>query len=207
MPSVKSNGDVSVFKEGYADWWDARWENRLGGDGEQTYGTAKALYDDIVGAVIREMEIDSMVDLGCGACNQWKSNELPMPGKQFIGVDVSEKAIAHARWKNQEAAFIVGDVTDAKTWEEIPKVGLITSSEVLNHIEPEHYGPLVARIFRTAQEAVILRMWQREDLHGAGGYHWSNTVPDPEGWALTETFHSPNSTVGATIYVYRRTDS
>jgi len=197
------NGQTSMFMDGYHDWWNERWKVSWGCDGEQTHGAPKLLYDEIVKAIIGSHDVESVVDLGCGAMNQWHS----AVGESFTGVDISENAIAHAQQKYPASKFIAGDITNPETWEKIPEADLFTCSEVLNHIEPEHYGPLVARIFHAAQKAVILRMWQREDLDGAGGYHWSNPIPDPEGWVVTDIFHCPNSTVGAMIYVYVRSDT
>jgi len=200
MPSV---AEESIFVDGYKDWWEGRWMVSQGGDGEQTYGQPADLYWGIVDTLVAERRIRTILDVGCGACNQWRTNSLPVPDRDFTGIEISARAIVHAERKHRDASFICGDITQADLWEAAPSADLVVCTEVLNHIEPEHYKPLVARIFCTAEKAVILRMWQKESLHGAGGYHWDNPVPEVDGWDMEE-YAAPNSSANARIYVYVR---
>jgi SAM-dependent methyltransferase len=195
-----SEEEVTNLLKEYRPFWDRRWEHPHGGDGQDTTGEAARKYHDIVADVIRNTKSTSILDVGCGALNQWP-DACPVEQPFFTGMDISNGALDLARNKWPNASFFQGDITQATDWGWVPCADLVVCTDVLNHIREEHYDDVVNLIFKSARKAVIIRMWTNPEMNLAGNYHWNHEPPLRDGFKLMEAEKGSRDMM---YYVYKK---
>lgn len=85
----KINKLFSLFDINYVRYWNSRY--REGGtSGYGSYGKLAELKAQIINTFIKENNIHSIIEFGCGDGNQLKYMEYP----KYFGMDVSEKSIS-----------------------------------------------------------------------------------------------------------------
>jgi SAM-dependent methyltransferase len=155
----------------YRPYWEGRWNDDTAGvkpDPE----TNKFVNQKIL-ETIAEHSCQSILDLGCGSMKRW--DELPVESDNYVGVDVSAKAVRMAAKKYPEGTFFVADITS----DTLPQKDLVIATEVLPHIKPEHFKNTIKKIAKCAKKAAIFSL--TFDSKG-GGYQ--NEVPPVDEWRL-----------------------
>ncbi len=189
----------------YQAFWDERWEGGYEScDGTDTHGPRAREYHRLVKQAINYTDCKTMLDVGCGSCNQWL--KCPVAKENFYGVDISQDALDMAKIKWPEAQFYCLDVTKPGVWpfwDQLPEADLITCSDMLNHITPKHFKGVMNHIFKKAKKAIIIRMWTNLGLDGAGGNHWSHEAPEPDGF-IRVLLRGPEADSPWSIWAYRR---
>ena len=195
--------DLNIVNAGYVDYWNLRWDNPKAGNGSATFGHLGMLYRRLVDGTIKAHDIQDMLDVGCGAGNQWYGTQ-PVPEARYTGLEISGRAIGYARKKFPGANFRRGDITEPWSWIDLA-ADLVTCTDVLIHIKPEDYPGVVERIFDAARKFAIIRMWTNPKKNGLLGYHWSHEPPvtgDYTGWQIVP-LKEPNKD-GWVTYICRR---
>jgi SAM-dependent methyltransferase len=81
-----------------------------------------------------QIGFESLLDLGCGDGRFLKELNQRNSGKQTIGLDYSQRAIAFARIMNPNIEWVCGDVSKSDLFDF--QFDIITLIETLEHIEP-----------------------------------------------------------------------
>lgn len=95
------------------------------------YGPMSRYTRKLCGKAVKNLEFNSVLDVGCGEGSFLKYLRLLKPGITTSGVDVSEKAIECAKNLLPEGAFYVADLERQAVSE---KFDLVTAIDVLEHI-------------------------------------------------------------------------
>jgi SAM-dependent methyltransferase len=93
---------------------------------------------------IKEIDFDSLLDVGCGDGRLLHELYKQIPDKRLVGLDYTDKSIQMARHLNPDIQFIQGDITTSEQVKE--KFDIITAVEVLEHIPPDDLPRFVSGI-------------------------------------------------------------
>lgn len=133
------------------------WENRYaagGNSGDGSYGRLAIFKADFINRFIRENEIKTAAELGCGDGHQLSLIQYPF----YTGMDISATVIAACRKKFAEdraKKFIVYD--PLSTLKSLEKVDMALSLDVLYHIiEETNYMKYMSDLFGIANRFVII---------------------------------------------------
>jgi trans-aconitate methyltransferase len=194
--------EPNCFVAGYQPYWEYRWESPGGGNGSSTDGEGAAFYHNFVRNVVECEDIKTMMDVGCGALNQWPA-KCPVDESGFTGTDVSENALKRAQVKWPGAKFVRLDATQAPTWQVLPESDLVTCSDMLIHIPHQDFPMVISGILLVAKKAVVIRMWTNPPWDGLAGYHWSHELPQRQGWTL-KVYDTPDNAAPWKLHYYRK---
>lgn len=123
---------MSVFERIYLrNGWNGRVS--LSGPGSDPNATARIR--GVLAGLVRELEIESVTNAGCGD-DLWTPD---LPG--YIGIDVVGFAIARARRRHAERAYLVGDIRES-----VPIADLVVLRDVVQHLPLEDGVRVLAAI-------------------------------------------------------------
>ncbi len=108
--------------------------------GYRYLGRLKVVFD-----LIRGLEFDSLLDIGCGDGRFLRDLAEHYPGKKLSGIDISEKALTLARQMNPGLHFKQCDILASSMdsqWD------IITLLEVIEHIPPKSLPDFMREISR-----------------------------------------------------------
>ena len=83
---------------------------------------------------LRAVPFESLLDAGCGDGRFLYEIRNALPGKELLGIDISEKAIRYARAMNPGVEYLCGDLVEMA--EPHRQFDVITLIEVLEHVSP-----------------------------------------------------------------------
>ena len=129
-------------------YWEERYYNG-GHSGNGSYGFLAEYKRDFINQFILENKIKSLLEYGCGDCNQLSMIECD----RIIGVDVSETAIDICKTILPESKFI------SLESEKFPKekTDLLLSLDVIYHlIEDNVYDKYISNIIKHGSEYLII---------------------------------------------------
>jgi SAM-dependent methyltransferase len=132
-----------------AEYWDARYRNN-GNSGAGSYMHLAAFKANVLNAFVREKNIHSVVEFGCGDGNQLKLADYP----RYTGFDVSQKSIEICRKAfadDRDKSFhAVSEAVEIKA-------DLSLSLDVIYHlVEDEVYHRYMDLLFRSSTRWVIV---------------------------------------------------
>lgn len=134
----------------YHRYFDFRYnQGILGAGGPQPAGAEAQFTREYVLKTLRDTESESVVEIGCGSMVRWGN---PC-SENYIGIDVSEKAIQQARERFPNHSFIRRDVTV----EDIPTADAIVCIDMFQHIKHEDVLPLLKKMLAAATKTVIVK--------------------------------------------------
>lgn len=169
-----------------ADYWKDRYAS--GGDsGDGSYGELAAFKADILNSFVKEHDIKTVIEFGCGDGNQLMQAKYP----HYLGVDISPDAIALCEKKfsrDESKSFVLAeDYSDQKA-------ELALSLDVVYHlIEDGIFEAYIARCFDSAEKFVIIYasnhdrnpFWQKKHVRHRNFGKWvSQHRPE---WKLIAT--------------------
>jgi SAM-dependent methyltransferase len=195
---------------GSGKYWKRRY--MLGGNsGPGSFGKLAEFKAEIINSFVKDREINSVIEYGCGDGNQLKLAEYPM----YIGFDVSPVAISHCR------KLFGKDRT--KFFKLMPEYAnecaqLTLSLDVIYHlVEDDVFAAYMKRLFDSSQKSVIIYSSDTDDQLGNLGLYirhrkFSKWIEkERPNWTLMQ--HIPNrypfSTYGnegsvAEFFIYER---
>lgn len=144
-----------VVFPGSRSYWRKRYE--MGGNsGKGSYGKNAAFKAEILNKFVRDNQIRSVTEFGCGDGNQLTYAEYP----QYLGLDISELAIKHcaALFANDESKrFSLYDPNDLESNRENFSAELVLSLDVIYHlVEDEAYRKYLENVFNSAMKYVVV---------------------------------------------------
>jgi hypothetical protein len=131
------------------------WENRYlyeKDSGPGSYGRLADFKAEILNSFVKENDIKTVIEYGCGDGNQLSLSNYP----KYIGYDVSNKAIAicNERFSNDSTKEFKVISSENTVYE---KAELTLSLDVLFHlIEDEVFNEYMNRLFETSTKYVII---------------------------------------------------
>lgn len=145
---VKEISDYDFYSSTY---WESRYKNG-GNSGTGSYNRLAEFKAEIINGFIKDNNIESMIEWGCGDGNQL-GLFCPIP---YIGYDVSETAIDICNHKysndlNKKFFWYDGGVLDVR------KMDMAISLDVIFHlIEEENYRNYMKNLFFSAERYVCI---------------------------------------------------
>lgn len=129
------------------------------GSGPGSYIENVKPWVNAINSVIKEKNISSVLDLGCGD-GQWL-NLLPLDKISYIGIDASELAISLNKSKNHlgNLTFIHDDLVTA----DYPKVDLIIIKDVLQHLPYDMIKSILSKIKTGCRYALFCEDFSNSD--------------------------------------------
>lgn len=102
--------------------------------------------------MLTDKKIDSIADMGCGEGFGLKNMAIKKIGKEYLGLDVSKKALRLAKEMNPEFKYVHGDIY--KTPFEDNKFDLVVCSEVLEHLKKPEVA--IKEIKRISKKYILI---------------------------------------------------
>ena len=153
-----------VFFSGSQDYWKKRY--LLGGNsGKGSYGESAAFKSTVLNQFVRENNIRSVTEFGCGDGNQLTYADYP----NYIGLDISAQAVklSSALFEGDSSKnFFVYDPNEIEKNKQKFAADLVISLDVIFHlVEDEVYRKYLANIFSCAGQYVAIYS-SNEEAHG-----------------------------------------
>ena len=127
------------------DYWEDRYKGK-GDSGSGSYGYRAEHKAEVINKFIKENDIESIIDFGCGDGHQASLLEI---GK-YTGVDISKEAVKICQEKYPENEYHV-------LGEKVGKAQLALSLDVIFHLkEEETFKDHMSELFEHATEYVII---------------------------------------------------
>lgn len=151
----------SLFFPGSSAYWEKRYR-RNGNSGFGSYGDLASYKADIVNMFVKEKEIKSVIEFGCGDGNQLKQFTF----SKYIGLDVSVTAIEKCRnifINDLGKCFFVYNSAAFANYELVFKADLSLSLDVIYHlIEDDVFESYMVHLFSASSRFVIIYAWDVE---------------------------------------------
>ncbi|MGV0961462.1 MAG: methyltransferase domain-containing protein [Limnohabitans sp.] len=138
-----------------AEYWDQRYKNK-GNSGAGSYAHLAAFKADFLNSFIKEHDVESVVEFGCGDGNQLRLAEYP----RYAGYDVSPRSIEMCRnlfaGDPSKSFHLISEFTGEKA-------DLSLSLDVIYHlVEDEVFHTYMATLFRSSAQWVIVYSSNRD---------------------------------------------
>lgn len=184
----------------------AYWERRYarGGDsGAGSSGRLAAYKAEIVNRFVRDNNIRSVVEFGCGDGQQLRLADYP----SYLGLDISMTAVGRCR------ALFAGDPSkkfetyDPEKFEASDcQADMALSMEVIFHLtEDEVYRLYLRHLFASARRRVVIFASDAADSTGGIFPHFKprRFTPDvPPGWVLRERIPNPHRDISVSDFFF-----
>ena len=134
---------------GSKEYWSRRYAEGLN-SGEGSYGKFANFKAEIINSFVRNKEIKSVIEFGCGDGNQLTLSKYP----KYLGIDVSPEAILVCKTKFKSDSSKCFKLLEDYNGE---KAELVLSLDVLFHlIENDIFSEYMQRLFYSANRYVII---------------------------------------------------
>ena len=130
---------------------------------------------DTVNTLLMQPDINKVLDIGCG---DWRLGEqYNLKGKHYIGIDVSDEALAIARKKAKHGAIFMQNDAATMEW---PDADLILIKDVLQHLPNATIKIIMDNIMAHSTYALICNDigTGNGDTH-VGGHRGLNLADEP----------------------------
>lgn len=115
----------TLSRAAYDEGWQSKWDDM------KKYGPFSRHLRRIIKQIIRPLEFESVLDVGCGQGSLLQELQVEFPRIKPYGIDLSASAVELARERVPAGRFCVMDITEDSLEE---KCDLVLCSEVLEHI-------------------------------------------------------------------------
>ena len=139
------------------------WRDRVA-DWEQAYGsTINHLHRDSLMKVLKEIEFDSVMEIGCNAAPNLQRIKKEFKGVKLAGCDINEQSIVSARKVLPEAILATNEASKLPFGDK--SYDLIICDAILIYINPREIRKVRDEMLRVARKAIVMVEWQadRED--------------------------------------------
>ncbi len=156
-----------ILFPGSKEFWESRYS--LGGNsGNGSYGKLAEFKAETINRFIKEKNVTSVIEFGCGDGNQLSLADYP----RYIGLDVSPKAISLCQEKlgqDSSKSFFLYSPFCFLDHQGIFKADLGLSLDVIYHlVEDEVYRSYMTHLFAASQKFIII---YSSDEDRPGGPH------------------------------------
>ena len=191
-----------VLFPGSQDYWQKRY--LLGGNsGRGSYGENAEFKSRVLNNFVRESNIQSVTEFGCGDGNQLTYADYP----QYIGLDISEEAIKLSSAlfeKDSSKQFFIYNPDEMEENKQKFSSDLVLSLDVIYHlVEDGVYHKYLTNVFNSARKYVVIYSSNEETqglLHSRHVRHRKFTRDIEEwfpSWTLIETVRNEVAPNGA----------
>lgn len=196
------------YFKGSANYWEERYA-KGGNSGAGSYGRAAEWKAEIVNGWVLELDVTSVVDLGCGDGSQLGLAEYP----RYLGLDRSSTAVRRCieRFRGDATKSFLrydpDDLSDPAGW---LRADLALSMEVIFHlVEDDVFDDYMSRLFGSAERFVVICSNDTaDDEHAPHERHraFTNWIrcnrPD---WTLDRRLDPPGDVdLMSSFFLYRR---
>ncbi|MEK9628640.1 MAG: class I SAM-dependent methyltransferase [Nitrospinota bacterium] len=186
-----------VFFPGSQDYWKKRY--LLGGNsGKGSYGKNAEFKSEVLNKFVRENNIHSVTEFGCGDGNQLTYAEYP----QYTGLDISEEAVKLSSSLfecDASKKFVVYDPDEIDQNQQKFAADLVLSLDVIYHlVEDEVFRKYLTNVFSASRKYVAIYSSNKETdgmLHSRHVRHRNFTSNIEEwfpSWELIQTVKNKN---------------
>jgi SAM-dependent methyltransferase len=194
------------------------WENlykKGGNSGSGSYNQLAVFKAGIINSFVKEKNISTIIEFGCGDGNQLTYSEYP----NYIGFDVSPSAISMClkKFENDPSkSFFLYDTLHFLDNSHIFQADLVLSMDVIYHlIEDEVYLKYMADLFNASKKYVVIYSSNINAYLAAHEKHrnFSNWINlNKREWTLINKIenrykydkHRPDDTSMADFYIYEK---
>jgi len=166
----KLKREYKIFRfSGSQDYWENRYSGG-GNSGHGSYGKQSRYKAERINSFISEHGIQSIIDFGCGDGN---NIGLLKGGEEYVGLDVSRKAIEICRSKYKDDASKTFRVLDRPFPEmSIARSDLSLSLDVIFHlVEDPVFEQYMSDLFSASERYVIIYATNFDDRSSAHVRH------------------------------------
>lgn len=154
-----------VLFPGSAEYWEQRYASG-GSSGQGSYGRLAEFKAEVINDLVSGRGVESVIEFGCGDGNQLQLAKYPV----YVGLDVSEKAVAMCREQFHDDAgkkFFLYDPSRFDDRASEYKADLALSLDVIYHlVEDAVYDTYLKHLFGSAGKYVILYASDRDQPGG-----------------------------------------
>ena len=210
--SVLTRVVLSLGFPGSTTYWEERYAGG-GNSGVGSYGSLADFKSRFIRNFIREHDIHSIIDFGCGDGNQIGFLDV----EQYVGLDVSATAVQMCRdiYRNDPTKkFIVYGAKDRFEDMSIDQSDMAMSLDVIYHlVEDELFEAYLANLFSAATRFVVIYAsdfdGMTESPHMRHRKFTSYIEKNVVGWILYEHTETPNKGEhsDSDFFVYRHADA
>ena len=159
-----------VVFPGSAEYWEKRYACG-GSSGQGSYGRLAKFKAEVVNNFVNEQSVKSVIEFGCGDGSQLTLAKYA----EYIGLDISEKAVALCKEKftndSSKRFFLYRAHLFDHTAKE-HKADLALSLDVIYHlVEDEIYFAYLKHLFESARKYVIIYTSDRDQFGGVYERH------------------------------------
>ena len=153
-----------VIFPGSQNYWQRRY--LMGGNsGKGSYGKSAKFKSEVINQFVRDNNIGSVTEYGCGDGNQLSYADYP----QYMGLDISEQAVKRSSAlfpEDSSKSFFLYDPNEVEYNKQKFSADLVLSLDVIFHlIEDEVYRKYLQNIFNSAKKYVVIYS-SNEEIHG-----------------------------------------
>jgi SAM-dependent methyltransferase len=194
---------------GSAHFWERKY---LRGDtsGPGSYGTLGIGKAEFLNAFVRDQQVRSVIEFGCGDGHQLSLAEYP----RYIGMDVSRAAINLCKERfrtDHDKSFFLYEGDCFVDHAALFRADMAMSLDVIYHlIEDSVFETYMAHLFNAGERYVVVYSTDSDAMDDAP--HVRHRIfttwveQNCAGWRLTQVAQGPNSGAGrADFFVYERT--
>ena len=191
-------------------YWESRYES---GDwsGPGSYGEHAQFKADVINEFIRDHDVDTVVEFGCGDGNQVTLGEYP----HYVGMDVADAAVDRCRERFADDETKRFEYYDPATFDRHDELDadLVLALEVVFHlVEDEVFEQTMRDIFETSDRYVIVFSSNYEDPAPAEKHMRHRRFTDYverefPAFELVDFVENPFEDRISDFYVYERTDA
>ena len=137
---------------GSVDYWERRYE-RGGNSGAGSYNRLAEFKAEIINKFVKENEIDSVVEWGCGDGNQLSLAEYP----HYVGIDVAQQAVnlCQDKFKDDKNKQFIWSGSPGFFYDK--KADLALSLDVIYHlVEDETFDLYMRQLFESSKKFVCI---------------------------------------------------
>jgi len=164
MSIKKAIQRLIIRKKGSKSYWETRYA--LGANsGPGSYGKLAEFKAEVLNGLITELNINSLIELGCGDENQ---TSLLNKEINYLGLDISPTIIEYTRElfsSDEKKDFMVFDSTKYKNAGVFINADMVISLDVLYHlVEVEIYESYLTTLFGMARKYVVIYASDNEEI-------------------------------------------
>jgi len=159
-PSKRVKGVDPKFN--YKDYWDERYKKGQN-SGSGSYGSNADFKADIIDQVIKEYEVETLLDFGCGDGNQIS---LIKSQVDYCGYDVSETTIQNCETKFKGDERKQFHVFDPMIYNPTPAFDMTMCLDCLFHVTIEEEWLKTIDCICKCSEKVVLIVTNTEEIRG-----------------------------------------
>ena len=192
------------------EYWESRYESGAW-SGPGSYGEHAQFKADVINEFVRDHDVDTVVEFGCGDGNQIALGEYP----RYVGMDVADAAVDRCRERFTADETKRFEYYDPATFDRHDDLDadLVLALEVVFHlVEDEVFEQTMRDIFETSDRYVILFSSNYEDPAPTEKHMRHRRFTDYverefPAFELVDFVKNPFEDRLSDFYVYERTDA